>query len=602
MNSASFEYRDGATVQNNLSIIDFIGIVRRRFKVLAIASSSILTLAIITAFVLPPVYKSTATILIQQQEIPEDLVRSTVTSYASQRIEMISQQVMTRSNLMEVIQKFNLYQEELEREPTEVVLDEMRDDINKEIISADVIDPVSGRPTQASIAFTVSFKNKSPDLAQKVANELTSLYLNENLKNRTKMASEAETFIADEADRITIHITDLEKQLATLKERHMGSLPELSALNTSMMDRTDQDILSIDQRIQSVNERKIFLESQLAQLNPNLAVFSDTGERILSPNDRLKTLESKYLSDSAVYSKEHPDMVKMRKEIAVLKAQINGKSPNLSSELAKQLEDARSELSGLQGKYAEDHPDIQRVKMKIAKLEQSLENTDGGTDGENVVGAEQEDTPDNPAYVKLLADLNAANSELGSLDTQKQSLVQKRSMYEKRLTEAPQVERLYRALTRDYENAQLKYKEIKAKQMEAKMAKELETERKGERFTLIDPPQLPERPISPNRKAIAFLGLVLSVGAGLGLIFLLENMDQSIRGSRKVAALILTPPLAGIPYIELPDDKQKKTRTKMGLAAAVVAGLVIALLLVNYFKTPLDVLWYVALRRFGIST
>ena len=602
MNSASFEYRDGATVQNNLSIIDFIGIVRRRFKVLAIASSSILTLAIITAFVLPPVYKSTATILIQQQEIPEDLVRSTVTSYASQRIEMISQQVMTRSNLMEVIQKFNLYQEELEREPTEVVLDEMRDDINKEIISADVIDPVSGRPTQASIAFTVSFKNKSPDLAQKVANELTSLYLNENLKNRTKMASEAETFIADEADRITIHITDLEKQLATLKERHMGSLPELSALNTSMMDRTDQDILSIDQRIQSVNERKIFLESQLAQLNPNLAVFSDTGERILSPNDRLKTLESKYLSDSAVYSKEHPDMVKMRKEIAVLKAQINGKSPNLSSELAKQLQDARSELSGLQGKYAEDHPDIQRVKMKIAKLEQSLENTDGGTDGENVVGAEQEDTPDNPAYVKLLADLNAANSELGSLDTQKQSLVQKRSMYEKRLTEAPQVERLYRALTRDYENAQLKYKEIKAKQMEAKMAKELETERKGERFTLIDPPQLPERPISPNRKAIAFLGLVLSVGAGLGLIFLLENMDQSIRGSRKVAALILTPPLAGIPYIELPDDKQKKTRTKMGLAAAVVAGLVIALLLVNYFKTPLDVLWYVALRRFGIST
>ena len=127
MNSASFEYRDGATVQNNLSIIDFIGIVRRRFKVLAIASSSILTLAIITAFLLPPVYKSTATILIQQQEIPEDLVRSTVTSYASQRIEMISQQVMTRSNLMEVIQKFNLYQEELEREPTEVVLDEMRD-------------------------------------------------------------------------------------------------------------------------------------------------------------------------------------------------------------------------------------------------------------------------------------------------------------------------------------------------------------------------------------------------------------------------------------------------------------------------------------------
>ena len=259
-------------------------------------------------------------------------------------------------------------------------------------------------------------------------------------------------------------------------------------------------------------------------------------------------------------------------------------------------------MTGLLGKYAEDHPDILRAKMKIAKLEESLANTDDGTDNENSAHAKQEDTPDNPAYVKLLADLNAANAEINSLDTQKQSLEQKRSMYEKRLTEAPQVEREYRALTRDYENAQLKYKEIKAKQMEAKMAKELETERKGERFTLIDPPQLPERPISPNRTAIAFLGFVLSLGAGLGLLFLLENTDQSIRGAKKVAALIHMAPLAGIPYIELPVDKQKRARTKIGLATAVVAGLIIALVLVNYLKAPLDVLWFVALRHFGITT
>ena len=602
MNTASIEYNDGVPAQNNLSISEMISMFRRRFKVFAITSSVILTVAIVIAFVLPPVYKSTATILIQQQEIPEDLVRSTVTSFANQRIEMISQQVMTRSNLMEIIQKFNLYKEELERDPTEVVLDDMRDDINKEIISADVIDPVSGRPTQASIAFTVSFKNNSPDMAQKVANELTSLYLNGNLKNRTQMANEAEIFIAEEAERLRQQISELESQLAELKEHHMGSLPELSGLNTSMMDRTDQDILAVDQRIQAVHERKIFLESQLAQLSPNMAVYSDTGERILSPNDRLKTLESQLVSASAVYSDDHPDVVRMRKEIAALKTEVDEQSNTYSSDLAKQLGKERSELAGLQGRYAEDHPDIQRLKMKIAKLEESLANDVApGVDG-NPYSAKSEDKPDNPAYIKLLTELNAANAEISSLNTQKQSLDQKRGVYEQRLTEAPQVERQYRALTRDYENAQLKYREVKAKQMEAKMAKELETERKGERFTLIDPPQLPERPISPNRKVIAFFGLILSIGAGFGLIYLLENMDQSIRGSKKVVALLQTAPLAGIPYIELQVEKQKGTLKKVGLAATVVAGLIIALVLVHYFKTPLDVLWYVALRRFGIVT
>ena len=176
--------------QTEKNIKDYIdALTRYKGRMIAtILVISIFSAAI--AFVLPPVFRSTATILIEQQEIPQDLVRSTVTSFADQRIQVISQRVMTRANLMQIIKKYDLYVEEQKKEPTEVIIDKMRDDIKMNTISADVVDPRNGRPTQATIAFTLSFDSKSPKLAQQVTNELVSLYLNENLKSRTQMAVE----------------------------------------------------------------------------------------------------------------------------------------------------------------------------------------------------------------------------------------------------------------------------------------------------------------------------------------------------------------------------------------------------------------------------
>jgi uncharacterized protein involved in exopolysaccharide biosynthesis len=599
MNTASLEYNSDFSQENAKSIGDWIDAFRRRFKIFIITSSIILTIATVITFALPSLYKSTATILIEQQEIPKELVRSTVTSFADQRIEIISQTVMTRSNLLEIINKYNLYEDELKSEPVEVVLKEMSDNINKSIISADVIDPVSGRPTQASIAFTLSFKSESPVLAQKVASELTSLYLNENLKSRTEMANEAEIFLTEEAERLRQQIAELESHLAELKENHMNSMPELMDLNIKLMDRSEQELMEIDRKIQAIGERKIYLESELAQLSPNLPILSETGERILSPRDRLKTLESKLVVASAVYSADHPDVVRLRKEIDALKNDVSGKAPLFGNEIEANLTKARADLESLRGKYAEDHPDITRVKSQVIKLEETLASN--GVDVE-MPSAALESKPDNPAYSNLNAQLNAANSEISSLEQQKNKIRERFIEYEQRLTESPQVERQFRALARDYDNARLKYAEVKAKQMEAKLAKELETERKGERFTLIDPAQLPERPISPNRVALAVLGFILSIGAGLGLVFLFENMDQSIRGTKNVVVLLNTAPLAGIPYMEIEAEKKRSSVKKVAIATAIISGMMIALALVHFFKTPLDVLWYVALRRFGIDT
>src|SRR5580658_6426410 len=182
----------------------------RRRKSLLLGFGIGLTAALLLAFLLPAHYRSSGTVLIEQQEMPTDMVKSTVTSYADQRVQVISKRVMTTATLLDIIKRYNLYPREAARDTREALLKKMREDIGLKMISADVIDPRSGRPTSANIAFEVYYTSHSPDLAARVANELTTLYLNENLTNRTKLAHDATEFLQGEGDRINTQIVDLQ--------------------------------------------------------------------------------------------------------------------------------------------------------------------------------------------------------------------------------------------------------------------------------------------------------------------------------------------------------------------------------------------------------
>ena len=174
----------------------FLAYWRRRGTFWFVAGSLIIiTLGV--AVLWPPIYRSTATILIEQQEIPQDLVRSVITTYADQRVQVISQRVMTSQNLLALIDRYKLYPDIRDREPREKLLETMREDINMRMISAGVIDPRSGQPTHATIAFSVSYDSRSPDLALKVANDLSSLYLNENLESRSQRSKQTAAFFSE---------------------------------------------------------------------------------------------------------------------------------------------------------------------------------------------------------------------------------------------------------------------------------------------------------------------------------------------------------------------------------------------------------------------
>ncbi|MCG7957897.1 MAG: lipopolysaccharide biosynthesis protein, partial [Candidatus Thiodiazotropha taylori] len=225
-----------------LGFADYLAILKRRKKQLIIPATLILLLSLGLAVGLPSIYRAEATILIEQQEIPSELVRSTVTSYAGERIQVISQRVMTTENLGKIIDSYGLYKDERDDTSLTLLSEELREDIELEMISADVIDPRSGRPTIATIAFKLSFSNKNPRIAQKVTNELVSLYLDENLRQRTQSALETSTFLSTEADRLNQEITELEVSLADFKKKHVDNLPELQSLNIQLMERNELEL------------------------------------------------------------------------------------------------------------------------------------------------------------------------------------------------------------------------------------------------------------------------------------------------------------------------------------------------------------------------
>jgi uncharacterized protein involved in exopolysaccharide biosynthesis len=534
---------------------------------------------------------------------------------------------MTTQNLLSIIHRYELYKREQAREPRERLIERMRDDIQFKMISADVVDPRSGAPRKATIAFTVSYTSPVPDTAAKIANELTTLYLNENVTERNRLAQDAYSFLQSEGDRLNAQIEEVETKLVDFKSKHYGELPELAQVNHEEFARTEQQLRDAESRRTALEQQLMFLEGQLAQIKPDSAIFSDTGERILSPSDRLKQLKAKLASARALYAPDFPDIVRMKQEIAGLEAQAGEKTAGASdtNDIRRELEQARGQLAETRKKYSPDHPDVQRLERQVAKLEQELakpsqdsQGTASGTPADKETGSGQATAaagqataagrpaasdpatpPDNPAYIQISSQMDAVRTELHSQDGLIAQLRNKTVDNQHRLSASPQIEKEYHDLTRDYESSKLKYGEIRSKQMEAQVAENLESDRKGERFTLIEPPLPPEDPVSPNRPLVLILGALASIALAVGIAALLEATDGTVRDHGDLLAAISAPMLAVVPKIMTAADialGRRRARYAVGTAAAVSIAVVAA---VHFFYRPLDVLWFAVVRHLG---
>ena len=536
------------TETGTLHLADYLSILRRRKKQVKLVAALVFLVSAVLAFVIPPQYRSTATILIEQQQVPRDLIPSTVTGYANQRLQIIQKRVMTDENLYKIAEKYQLISGKGKWETSDKkTIVKMRQATKFVTDSANVTDPRSGASLMATISFKLSYSAASPEIAQKVANDLTDYVLQENIMIRTQQAVKTSGFFSEEEGKLRQHLTELEAKLAAYKTKNTGRLPELLNLNMSLMERTQKELEDIERQIYSLEERRLELQGQLATVEPY------TGQ---GPGGRLREVQTQYLSAAAVYAPNHPDVIKLRRELDMLRRETGAVDEREA--LDKEYKKTRAELIEAREKYADNHPDVTRLKAALAALEEKLKSSISSSPMGFAL------KPDNPAYIAIQTQLATIGISLKSASEQRVRAKEKLAEYVARVVQTPNVEQEGLVLLREYDSTVKKYREIKEHLMGADIAVELEKEQKGERFSLLEAPELPGSPQMPNRRAFLLLGIVLGLGSGVGYASIAEYMDRTVRGSMAVASVLRAPPLAVIPHIPIGDTVAESRRLIQG--------------------------------------
>ena len=574
-------------------------IVRRRKKGFLLSFLFIFILGVILALVLPSIYLSRSTILIENQLIPSEYVQTTITGFVEERLQVITQQIMSRSRLTEIIKRFDLYQDMRARYTTEEILEKMREDISLETISADVIDRRTGRPTSATIAFSLSYEGKNPSTVQKVGNVLASLYLEMNLKSREQRASTTTDFFEQELVALRKQMDEVQGRITAFKQAHIGELPEYGGVNLQTIGRLESQLNQIQGQIGSLRERKILLEGQIANVDPLKSIMTDDGKAVMNPVERLKYLRLQLISLKSSLSIKHPDIKRLQKEIRELEADVGGEG-DTSLDKIKRLDELTTRLAALKAKRGPKHPDVVKLGKEIDTLSREVNQLKTGEIRKSVV----EEKPDNPAYISLETQIASTDLEIARLRKQEGQIRAQSADYRRKIEAAPLVEREYNRLLRDHESARIKYNELMNKLMEAKVAQGMEESQRGERFTIIDPAQLPERPYKPNRIAILLIALVLGLGAGVGMAALREALDDSVKTMDQLVSLTGVPVLSAISLMETDQERRSRRLKKLWWTLVILGLIALALFLVHQFVMPLEILWIKIQRhliKMGIS-
>lgn len=526
-----------------MELRDYWAMAMRRKLHFVIPFALIVGAAAALAFLLPPTYRSEATFLIQRQTIPQNLVQTTVNSYVQEQIQQIRQRLVAHENLLDLAQQFDIYQDKLQSDRRAVV-EELRQSIEVDMVDITASDPDQAGQRTATIAFTVAFSARTPEIAQAVTQELANRYREIHQAAREERAAEVSQFLGEEAQKLAAEIARYEEQLANFKQDELRQLPEMMSMNLNLYERTEQQIQQTRERIRDLEDRINVTQSELSLTEPYEQVRGQDGQVVLTGSQRLSALTAEYLQATSRYSAQHPDVIRLSREIKVL-AQQAGTSAR-ADELMSELVNLQEQLRQAEQQYSADHPEVRRLERSIAAVQSGFRTA--------LVSGDDVDTeevpPDSPRYVALQTQLDAYRSNLSAERERLSDLESKLEEYETRLFQTPVVERDYMTLTRDYENARTKYREMRDKQLEAGMAQQLEAGENAEKFVLASPAYMPSSPDSPNRLGILLLGGLFAVAAGIGLVAIAEYMDNTIRSARMVARSLGAPPLAIIPDLK----------------------------------------------------
>ncbi len=492
-----------------------IGLRRRWYIIIPFVFSIILAFAVYKY--LPKVYKATTLILVQSQRIPENYVRATLTEPVTDRLNTISQEILSRTRLEKVISEFNLYPDMLNKFRMEEIVDMMRTKI--------------GVRVEQESAFSISFEGKEPSTVMMVTNKLASMFIEENLRSRESRAEGTSEFISKELQTMEGRLKKRENEVRRYKERNMGQLPQQIEANLNILGRLQEQYKTTSENLRAAEDRMVLIQNQIEQLMDR-QVLRETSSKSLSGQ-----------RGSA-----------QREDIRI--------EPMSEDPLVAQLNGLKRDLNNAQSIYTGSHPDVVDLKRKIASLEAKVTERPKkqaelwGQQGEAVAEGNLPDpSPVLDATTQgLITQYNEkfrdTRSEAQRLKEEVINLKEQIAMYQKRIEDTPKKEQEMVNLNRDYDLLMGQFQSLMGKKYDAQMAENLERKQQGEQFKILDPARLPEKPFKPNRDGLLALGALLGLGIGLGLAWFRESMDRSFYELSDLETYLGLPVLASIPNLK----------------------------------------------------
>jgi len=529
--------------RRNTSGLDVLLEVWSRHKWLAtLVFTGPFVVTVSLAIALPNLYRSTATLLLERPQVSETFVKSSVTSELETRMQTISQEILSRSRLQDLIIRFDLYPEFRKRVSPEEVVDRMRRDIRMEFKGRDIrmeakaVEPQGERG--ATVAFTLSFRGRDPETVAKVTNTLASLFVEENLKLRKRQAAGTAKFLRVELEAMKRKLDKEERRLSEFKERHLGELPEQMAVNLTTLGR----------------------------LNAELRLNKENQTRTLEWMER-----EKLAGQLALARQQYADGTSAPPSVDSLVP--DGDAEVITARLAQfRLARLKQELTDLRAHFSEKYPDVIRVKAEIASLERQLAAADSN-DG----SAAKPDSQVSPSRTQDGKVRSEADKALQTLREEEKALRQAIATYDRRVDATPRLEQEYQELFGDYKTMKDLYNTLLQRYQEALMAESIEHGKKGDQVRLLDPAILSTRPAAPNRLRLIFIGLILSIGLAGATVWLIEHRDTSFHTLTELEAFTKLPVLARIPRIITKADASRWQRQVwIGTAAALVGLAILA--------------------------
>ncbi len=450
-------------------------------------------ISVYLAYVLPRLYRSTTLILIEDQKVPEEYVKSAVSKEMESRLSTIQQQILSRSLLKQVIDRFGLYKEESKVMAEEEIFEMMRKNVEIKTVGLKSID-----------AFSLAFQGKDPGMVMNVTNQLASLFIEENLKVREQLVEGASEFLQSELKGIQTALEEQEAKIGAFRKTYMGELPQQMEANLRTLDRFQSELQGTQLSRKSTEERKILLEKTLEV----------TQQQILGESTRTEGVMAFPLP---IASPEHTRLAGRK----VLLAQ-------------------------LQKEYRDNYPDVISLKQEIEAMEameaQLTPQEEAVPAGEVAVSR-----PETPYLIDLRRQIADTHLELARLNDQESTLVRQIRLYQGRVENIPMREQELATLQRDYESTQKSYQSLLDKKLSAKISENMEKRQKGEQFRVLDSANLPEKPFSPNLAQVYGLGALLGLICGIGSAFFAEKLNDRIRKPEEVERILQVPVLASIP-------------------------------------------------------